>query len=184
MDQRADDIRQDIESTRASLDAKLDTLETKARQTFDLKHQVAERPWIALGAAVAAGYVLGSLGGDEPEQRWPSQSTTTDDYTQQSFDTHAQSSRTDRFLAPLDAEIDMLKTAAVTTFTNFLHDMVKEYVPALGRQLKSAVQEGLSSTPSTSHSSPPPRRTAQGPLRFLQTRPRLARRPHPRNPLW
>ena len=55
MDQRADYIRQDIESTRASLDRKLDTLESKARETFDLKHQVSERPWMALGAATKPG---------------------------------------------------------------------------------------------------------------------------------
>jgi hypothetical protein len=35
MDQRSDHIREDIESTRASLDEKLDSLETKARQAFD-----------------------------------------------------------------------------------------------------------------------------------------------------
>ena len=57
MDQRSDHIREDIESTRASLDEKLDSLETKARQAFDLNHQVSERPWMALGAAVAAGFV-------------------------------------------------------------------------------------------------------------------------------
>src|SRR5919199_5805900 len=82
MDQRSDYIRQDIESTRASLDDKLDTLETKARQTFDLKYQVAERPWMALGAAVAAGFVVGSLGGDNEPQRWHGQPITTTDYNQ------------------------------------------------------------------------------------------------------
>ncbi len=150
MDQRANHIRQDIESTRASLDAKLDSLETKARQTFDLNHQVSERPWMALGAAVVAGYVLGSLGSNEPEQRWNGQPVTSTDYTQLPPETSTSSS--DRFLAPFDAEIDMLKTAAISTLTNFLHDVVKEYVPALGQQLKSAVQDGLSSTPSTSRS--------------------------------
>src|SRR3712207_1169254 len=82
MDQGSDYIRQDIESTRASLDEKLDTLETKARQTFDLKYQVSERPWMMLGAAVAAGYVLGSLGGSEEPQRWHGQPATTTDYNQ------------------------------------------------------------------------------------------------------
>ena len=60
MDQRTDDIRQNIESTRDALDEKLDALETRARETFDIRHQVAERPWMALGAAMAAGFVLGS----------------------------------------------------------------------------------------------------------------------------
>jgi len=139
--------------TRASLDSKLDRLEIKARQTFDLNHQVAERPWMAFGAAVVAGYVLGSLGSDESEQRFHGQPVTTNGYNQQNFDTTAQASNRDRFLAPLDDEITMLKTAAITTLTNFLHDVVKEYVPALGNQLKSAVQDGLASPSHTSHSS-------------------------------
>ena len=69
MDQRSDYIRQDIEETRAALDEKLDALETRAREAFDIKHRLAERPWMMLGAALATGYVLGSLGGGEPEQR-------------------------------------------------------------------------------------------------------------------
>src|SRR5690349_16204325 len=84
MDQRSDYLRQDIESTRAALDEKLDSLETKARQAFDLKHQVAERPWMSLGAAVAAGFVLGSLGGDDEGQRWHGQPVTAANYSQQS----------------------------------------------------------------------------------------------------
>ncbi|HEX5690352.1 MAG TPA: hypothetical protein VFX76_10145, partial [Roseiflexaceae bacterium] len=89
MDQRSDDIRQNIESTRASLDEKLDSLESKARETFDLKHQVSERPWMALGAAVAAGLVVGSLGGGE-EQRWNGQPMTTTDYNQHAYNQPAR----------------------------------------------------------------------------------------------
>jgi len=137
--------------TRAALDAKLDTLESKARQTFDLNHQVAERPWMALGAAVAAGYVLGSLGSNEPEQSWHGQPITTNGSTQQTSDTASQPSSGDRFLAPFDDEIALLKTAAVTTLTNFLHDVIKEYVPALGEQLRSTTQNDApaSNTPTT-----------------------------------
>ena len=145
MDQRSDYIRQDIESTRASLDEKLDTLETKARQTFDLKYQVAERPWMMLGAAVAAGYVLGSLGGDDEPQRWHGQPMTTTDYNQHagsssynqpaSDSRSSQSHRGDSFLSQFDEEIDMLKMAAVSTLTNFLRDSIREYIPALGQQL-------------------------------------------------
>lgn len=75
MDQGSNHIRQDIDQTRAALTEKVDTLQdkaresietvqAKARQAFDLHTQVSERPWIALGAAVAVGYVLGSLGGN------------------------------------------------------------------------------------------------------------------------
>jgi hypothetical protein len=152
MDQRSDYIRQDIESTRAALDEKLDTLETKARQTFDLKHQVSERPWMMLGAAVAAGYVLGSLGGNDRE--WYDQSMSTDynqysgtprqvqhtatSYTSQSgYPTREQRSQPsgESFLSQFDDEIDMLKTAAISTLTSFLRDTIREYVPSLGQQI-------------------------------------------------
>src|SRR5215211_1754489 len=123
MDQRSDYIRQDIEATRASLDEKLDTLETKARQAFDIKHQVAERPWMMVGAAVATGYVLGSLGG-ETEQRWHGQPSTATDYHQHASmaddrrdSNDGQSSlrsTANSFLSQFDDEIDMLKVAAVS----------------------------------------------------------------------
>jgi len=152
MDQRSDHIRQDIESTRASLDEKLDTLETKARQAFDFKHQVAERPWMMLGAAVATGYVLGSLGGDS-EQRWQGQPSVTTDYNQhagssagQSYSSQSSSSaKTDGLLSQFDDEINMLKVAGVSMLTNFLRDTIKEYIPALGQQLDKQLGQSGSS---------------------------------------
>jgi hypothetical protein len=148
MDQRSDYIRQNIDDTRASLDEKLDTLETKARETFDLKHQVSERPWMMLGAAVAAGYVLGSLGGNDEPQRWHGQPATTTDYNQHAQHSYSAEpsmgekvkSSADSFLSQFDDEIDMLKTAAITTLTTFLRDSIKEYVPALGHQLDQTMR--------------------------------------------
>ena len=152
MDQRSDHIRQGIESTRAALDEKLDTLETKAREAFDLKHQVAERPWMMLGAAVATGYVLGSLGGGEPEPRWQGQPMMTSDYTQHVAHDAGQRrepSRGESFLAQFDDEIDMLKTAAISTLTGFLRSTIREYVPAMSQHLDQAARE-RSLTPTTS----------------------------------
>jgi hypothetical protein len=152
MDQRSDYIRQDIESTRAALDEKLDTLESKARETFDLKHQVAERPWMALGAAVAAGYVLGTLGGGEPEPRWHGQPMISGDYTQHAAKPAAERqepSRSESLLSQFDDEIDMLKSAAVSALTAFLSNTIREYIPAMSQHLDQAARErGL--TPSTS----------------------------------
>jgi len=158
MDQRSDNIRQDIESTRAALDDKLDSLETKARQAFDLNYQVGERPWMMLGAAVAAGYVLGSLGGESDQQRWQGQPASTTDYNQHasapsspsySSSQSSFSSKADGLLSQFDDEINMLKVAGVNMLTNFLRDTIKEYVPALGQEIDKQLGSSSSSSSST-----------------------------------
>ena len=145
MDQGSNDIRQTIEDTRESLTEKLDALESKARQTFDLKHQVAERPWLALGAAVATGYVLGSLGGGESEGDWSSRSASgysaPSSYGERGVP--AYKPHGDSFLSQFDDEIDMLKGAAMTTLTSFIRDALRELVPAMGGQQR---QTGTPST--------------------------------------
>lgn len=176
MDQRSDDIRQDIEETRASLDTKLNLLEEKANETtekvkqaFDIKQQVQERPWAALGVAVAAGYVLGSMGGGDEdyydrryspryEQRWQGQPMTTTDYSQHAGRDSGPST-TDKvaekgkdFLSQFDDEIDMLKMAAMGALSTFLRDAVRQYVPSMSSHIDELMrQRGL--TPGSSSSS-------------------------------
>jgi hypothetical protein len=58
----ADDIRDDIEATRADLDEKIQQLTEKAHEAMDVRHHVARRPWVALGIATAAGFLLGGRG--------------------------------------------------------------------------------------------------------------------------
>lgn len=76
MAERTEPIRQDIDATRSSMTHKLEQIEdqvrdkvdstvSQAKRVVDVRHHVNERPWLTLGAAVVAGYVLGSLGGDE-----------------------------------------------------------------------------------------------------------------------
>ncbi len=171
MDQGSDHIRQDIESTRASLDDKLNLLEDKAqtvaekaRETFDIRHQVSERPWVALGAAVAAGYILGSMGGDnEPEPRWTGHNLHTQPVStwsnqpvgwtgsgepsvapgySQSAPQHSGPSTVDTikekagdFLSQFDDEINLIKSAAIGAITAYLRDTVRDLAPAIGQQM-------------------------------------------------
>lgn len=151
MDKRSDDLRQDIEDTRASIDEKIDMLQGKAseaveqtKQLFDVQHQVTERPWVALGLALAAGYVVGNLGGEEESSTSGSASYSQSSYGGPStMDTVKAKSRD--FLSQFDDEIDLLKTAAVTVLTQFIRDAAREAVPALGPQIdKLASQFGVS----------------------------------------
>src|SRR5256885_16510647 len=108
MAQRTDELQQEIEERRGALSEKLDTLEGKANQLFDLRYQATQHPLVSLGAAVAAGYVLGS--GEDEE-------------------------RGSGALAQFDNEIAMLKTAATSALIAFLRDSIRANVPGLGRQL-------------------------------------------------
>jgi hypothetical protein len=58
-------------------------------------------------------------------------------------------SRGDGLLAQFDGEIDMLKTAAIATLTDFLRSTIREYVPAMAQHLDAAACE-RKPTPSTS----------------------------------
>jgi len=43
---------------------------SQVAQNFDLNEQVAQRPWLVFGAAVAAGYLLGNMGGQRRQEYW------------------------------------------------------------------------------------------------------------------
>src|SRR6185503_15218701 len=72
MDQGTEPIRQDIDAIRDSMTDKLEQIETKikgtvedTRRMVDVKYQMSQRPWAALGVSLLVGYTLGSLGGDD-----------------------------------------------------------------------------------------------------------------------
>jgi len=78
MDTRTEPIRQDIDQIRESMTDKIGQIESKIKGTvddttetlkrgLDVKYQVSEHPWTALGVAVLAGYALGSMGGNDPK---------------------------------------------------------------------------------------------------------------------
>lgn len=107
----------------------------QAKQVFDINQQMQERPWTTLGASVVAGYVLGSLGGDdqpsshyrEPSPRYSSQSS--------------QPGMLDDVIDQFRDEFELLKGAAITTVTNLLHDMLKNNVPQFADALEQARSE-------------------------------------------
>lgn len=71
-DAAADEIREDIEATRADLDEKIQQLTEKAHDAVDVRRHVARRPWVALGLATAAGFFLG---GRRPAAQAPARRT-------------------------------------------------------------------------------------------------------------
>jgi hypothetical protein len=178
-----------------------DTLQGITKGSFNLQNVVSNRPLMALGAAVAAGYVLGSMaGGDDEEQSrsgstwegWgyqpmsrpgdnknqgyssgftgassgdaPAYNWNTVSYGATSpagapTTTYASTSSAGRpaagpstytspqpsfkpqgpgFFDQFDDEIDMLKSAAISTIRTLLRDNINEYLGKLNLQHQRA----------------------------------------------
>ena len=77
MDQRASDVRHDIEHTRTALADKIEILDEEVRSkvedvknSVDLSYQVQQRPWPMLAASVAVGFLFERmLSGDSASTR-------------------------------------------------------------------------------------------------------------------
>ena len=165
MDQRTEPIRQDIDSIRDSMSDKLEQIESKikgtvddTRRMIDLKYQVSQRPWAALGVSLLVGYTLGSIGGDDqrPQLRRSDSfryyTEPKDDRTRSTreYDTAsreaafgqpantqhtAQPGMLDQIMDQFGDEFQMLKAAAVTSVIGLIRDTVRQNLPALDQEL-------------------------------------------------
>lgn len=114
MDQRSDELQQDIVATRTALDDKLETLERKVDQMVDPRYQIGQHPWLALGGAIAAGYVLGRV----------------------TYEGGRLGARTD-----FDSKIALLKTTLLSALMVLLQESIGAYARNLGRQLARFMRE-------------------------------------------
>ncbi len=146
LEKEPEQIRRNIEGTRAALSDKLGRLESevrgtvreardvvgegieKVKETVSLSHQVNERPWtffagsIVLGAAV--GHMLSKHGAHHEHTRG--------------------SSLADRLVPMFDAELKMVKGAAFTMLIGMMRDVARETIkPALSEMMDGAVQRFL-----------------------------------------
>jgi hypothetical protein len=168
---RSETIRRDIESTRASLDEKLGALQnrvrdvqTKAKQAFDLNHQIAAHPWTMFGASIAAGFGLGLVvgGGDDEEHHWRANPTMFDQgqlptrsrsdyreermpYRQQEYSAQYAGSfgygSGQRGRSPRGDIFETVKLAAGAAVMDLLRQSVNRYLPQLGTHLDRIWQE-------------------------------------------
>jgi hypothetical protein len=181
MDQRTEPIRQDIDSIRDSMTDKLEQIETKikgtvadTRRMVDLKYQVSQRPWAALGVSLLVGYTLGSIGGGDDTRAEPQPGETVRYYAErnddrarsvrerdtdaraatftQPTDTRraAQPGMLDQIMDQFGDEFQMLKAAAITSVIGLIRDTVRQNLPALDQELSRlrSEKDGSSTTPS------------------------------------
>ena len=177
MDQGTEPIRQDIDAIRDSMTDKLEQIETKIKGTVedtkrmvDIKYQVSQRPWVALGTSVLIGYALGSLGGSTSAS--PSHSGTAFQYDSHPIDnryrpaeangdsyryastSYGQEARRssepgmiDQIKDQFGGEIETLKAAAVTSLISLVRDAVKQNLPAVHQEMQRLRgEQGMPST--------------------------------------
>jgi hypothetical protein len=179
MDQRTEPIRQDIDAIRDSMTDKIEQIETKikgtvedTRRMVDIKYQVSQRPWAALGVSLLVGYTLGSIGGDDTRAQ-PQRGETfryygepNDDRARSarergtdsrgaSFAQHADTPHKakpgmiDQIMDQFGDEFELLKAAALTSVVGLVRDTVRKNLPALDQELgRLRSEQGSSTSPS------------------------------------
>jgi ElaB/YqjD/DUF883 family membrane-anchored ribosome-binding protein len=187
MQQDIDDACHAIEDTRAAMTEKLDILEARVRETvegaqssveeivetvkdtvgetvetvkrtLDLPYQVDQHPWLMVGGATLAGYLLGSWGSGRTSPAFSttesasSAAGTTADMSashakhdclppsdnESSVHPQLQQGMGSSVLDQLKDEIAIIKVAAVGALISTLREMVKQAVPTLAPHLERA----------------------------------------------
>lgn len=143
---KPEEIRRDIDHTRASLNEKLGRLEdevkgtvrdakgvvedglAQAREMVSLSHQVSERPWtffagsILMGAAI--GHMLTRNGAHAARRHGDGYAPTL----------------ADRLVPMFDSELKMIKGAAFTMLIGMMRDVARETIkPALAEVMDGAM---------------------------------------------
>jgi hypothetical protein len=144
---------------------KIEQIETKikgtvedTRRMVDIKYQVSQRPWAALGVSLLVGYTLGSIGGDhkheqpqrgepfryyEPHDDRVRSAREQEHNTQRSsFASRADDNRhadkpgmLDQIMDQFGDELQLLKAAAITSVIGLVRDAVRQNLPALDQEL-------------------------------------------------
>ncbi len=137
-----------------------ETVET-VKRTFDVPYQVDQHPWLMVGGATLAGYLLGNWGGGStsPACSIADSSSAATGTTAERSASQAQQDGLlpsdgasfvhpqrpqgmgSSLLEPLKDEIAILKVAAVEALVSTLRAMVKQVVPTLAPHMERARSE-------------------------------------------
>lgn len=170
VDTTVEAVKQTVEETKSSVEGIVENVKgtvgetvESVKHTFDLSYQVNQRPWLMVGGAVVAGYLLANWGSNgsspafaasdarssfsdpatEAYYAQPTHSTALGESSYQSPQPGKWSSLLDQF----DDEINLIKGAAVGMIIGLIRDVVKQAVPAISPYFDQAL--GMSGRQST-----------------------------------
>ena len=148
MGETADQLRQEVDQKREDAAQKIDQIQAKVegatqqvkdtvddakqqvKDTFDLRKQIEEKPLLALGAALAGGFILGGvLGGDGDDRR--------------RYARYDEGPRTMPYRPPASSGImdNVRKAAKSTGLEETLNTMVSSFMGSLGERVKAIGEE-------------------------------------------
>jgi hypothetical protein len=124
---------------------------TAVKRTVDVRYQVGQHPWMALGVSFLAGYAVGSLGGGDDE-RAERTSARRAGFEHRYYEEQPAERRSSSYASPtrraassglLDQlkeqfgdELEMLKGAAVASVVGLVRDVVRQNMPALHQEME------------------------------------------------
>jgi len=187
---------------------KIEQIETKikgtvedTRRMVDIKYQVSQRPWAALGVSLLVGYTLGSLGGHDDTHAEPQRGEPFRYYDQPRHDqAHATRERDndarnaafapstshqraaepgmlDQIMNEFGDEFQLLKAAAITSVVSLVRDAVRQNLPGLDQELGRlrAEQDGKSTSTSAHANNTVYKHSATDTSRYYDTAYAIAR---------
>jgi len=165
VDTTVEAVRQGVEGAQSTVEEIVetvketvgDTVET-VKRTFDVQYQVDQHPWLMVGGATLAGYLLGRWGGGRTspaystnDSAYPAAGTTADMFashtkhdclppsdSESSVHPQLQQGMGSSVLEQLQDEIAIIKVAAVEALIGTIREMVKQAVPTLAPHIERA----------------------------------------------
>jgi hypothetical protein len=158
-----------IDQIEGQVREKVDSTVSQARQALDLRHQVSERPWVALGASLALGFVVGSMGGDSDQPRYPEQRgqpmryySTEGRPSEPRPPSPARSPNGDheayndpmasaiaQIAGPVREELSLMATAAIRSAMRMFRESLQGSIPQFDSEYRAVQHERDDSQPST-----------------------------------
>jgi ElaB/YqjD/DUF883 family membrane-anchored ribosome-binding protein len=165
VDTTVEAVKQGVEGAQSTVDEIVetvkgtvgDTVET-VKRTLDVQYQVDQHPWLMVGGATLAGYLLGSWGGGSTSPAFSTNDSassaagTTADMSashakhdsllpsdrESSVHPQPQQGMGSSVVDQLKDEIAIIKVAAVGALISTLREMVKQAVPTLAPHIERA----------------------------------------------
>jgi len=164
MGQTADQLRDQVDQTRDDASQKIEQIEHQMSQTaekvkeqLDWRHQVDERPLMAVGAAMIGGMILGGLVGGhdghahENHYQYQPGSAARNDYRFEGGTPRGVSGaiRNAAKASGFDETVQHVATAALSTFADRLRDAAEHNLPGLADKLHASTGQSASAATAT-----------------------------------